>query len=100
MVLRLRELAVQMANGIYQDNPDRAFAQIEVDQLIQQIDLIAETANFNGVKLLDGTMQNVGSRLAQPWTSAQAFFSKIMLHPVLALKLSPLPHRPTAPLHW
>ena len=56
----MRELAVQMANGIYVDNPDRSFAQIEVDQLIQQIDLIAETANFNGVKLLDGTMQNVG----------------------------------------
>lgn len=60
MVLRLRELAVQMANGIYQDNPDRTFAQIEVDQLIQQIDLIAEEANFNDVKLLDGSMQNVG----------------------------------------
>ena len=49
-----------MANGVYLDNPDRNFAQVEVDQLIQQIDLIAETANFNGVKLLDGTMQNVG----------------------------------------
>ena len=60
MVLRMRELAVQMANGIYQDNPDRNVAQLEVDQLIQQIDLIAENANFNGVKLLDGTMQNVG----------------------------------------
>ena len=53
-------MAVQMANGIYQDNPDRDVAQLEVDQLIQQIDLIAENANFNGVKLLDGTMQNVG----------------------------------------
>ena len=37
MVLRMRELAVQMANGIYQDNPDRNVAQLEVDQLIQQI---------------------------------------------------------------
>ena len=60
MVLRMRELAVQMANGVYQDSPDRNFAQLEVDQLMQQIDLIAENANFNGVKLLDGTMQNVG----------------------------------------
>ena len=41
MVLRMRELAVQMANGIYVDNPDRNFAQVEVDQLIQQIDVIA-----------------------------------------------------------
>ena len=60
MVLRMREIAVQMANGIYQDNPDRGFAQIEIDQLMQQIDLIAENANFNGVALLDGTLQNVG----------------------------------------
>jgi len=59
MLLRMREIAVQMANGIYLDNPDRAFAQIEVDQLMQQIDLTAENANFNGVALLDGTMQNV-----------------------------------------
>ena len=52
MVLRMREIAVQMANGIYLDNPDRGFAQIEIDQLMQQIDLIAENANFNGVALL------------------------------------------------
>ena len=60
MVLRMRELSVQMANGVYVDNPDRNFAQIEIDQLIQQIDIIAESANFNGVPLLDGTMQNIG----------------------------------------
>ena len=48
MVLRMREIAVQMANGIYTDNPDRGFAQIEIDQLLQQIDLIAQNANFNG----------------------------------------------------
>ena len=60
MVLRMREIAVQMANGIYLDNPDRDFAQIEIDQLMQQIDLIAVNANFNGVNLLDGSMQNVG----------------------------------------
>ena len=33
------------------DDPDRGFAQIEIDQLIQQIDLIAQNANFNGVAL-------------------------------------------------
>ena len=60
MVLRMREIAVQMANGIYVDNPDRDFAQLEIDQLLQQIDLVAENANFNGVFLLDGTFQGVG----------------------------------------
>ena len=65
MVLRMRELAVQMANGIYVDNPDREFAQIEIDQLMQQIDLTAENANFNAVALLDGTFQNVGIQTGQ-----------------------------------
>ena len=60
MVLRMREIAVQMANGIYADSPDRGYAQLEIDQLLQQIDLIATNANFNGVALLNGTMQNVG----------------------------------------
>ena len=34
MVLRIRELAVQMANGIYEDTPDRDNAQLEVAALI------------------------------------------------------------------
>ena len=40
MVLRMRELAVQMANGIYEDTPDRNNAQLEVTALINQITLI------------------------------------------------------------
>ena len=42
MVLRMRELAVQMANGIYEDTPDRNNAQLEVTALINQVTLIAE----------------------------------------------------------
>ena len=34
MVLRIRELAVQMANGIYENTPDRSNAQLEVTALI------------------------------------------------------------------
>ena len=59
MTLRMRELAVQMANGVYNDNPDRSFAQTEVNQLMHQVDMIANNINFNGVKLLDGSFQNV-----------------------------------------
>ena len=76
MVLRMREIAVQMANGIYLDNPDRGFAQIEIDQLIQQIDLIAENANFNGVKLLDGTMQNIGIQTGPTANERPSIFFK------------------------
>ena len=60
MVLRMRELAVQMANAVYLNNPDRNLAQLEIDQLIQQVDLIATGANFNDVSILDGSLQNVG----------------------------------------
>ena len=58
MVLRMRELAVQMANGVYNNSPDRGYAQTEINQLMQQVDMIADNADFNGVKLLDGSFQN------------------------------------------
>jgi flagellin len=59
IVLRMRELAVQMANGVYTSVPDRNYAQSEINQLQMQIDMISENANFNGVKLLDGSFQNI-----------------------------------------
>jgi len=54
MVLRIRELAVQMSNGIYQNSPDRNNADLEVTALLTQIDLIADNTKFNGVALLSG----------------------------------------------
>src|SRR6056300_314592 len=59
MVLRIRELAVQMANGIYEDTPDRANAQLEVQALINQVTLIADNTRFNDVALIDGTFSGV-----------------------------------------
>mgnify|MGYP003706048195 CR=1 FL=1 len=59
MVLRIRELAVQMANGIYEDTPDRTNAQLEVNALIDQVTLIAENTRFNDVALVDGTFTGV-----------------------------------------
>ena len=55
MILRIRELAVQMSNGIYQDNPDRNNADLEVTALLAQIDLIAANTKFNGINLLSGS---------------------------------------------
>ncbi len=54
MVIRMRELAVQMNNGIYSDG-DRANAQLEVNALLAEIDKISNNTAFNGVKVLDGT---------------------------------------------
>jgi flagellin-like hook-associated protein FlgL len=53
MILRMRELAVQMENGIY-TSKDRDNAQLEVNALLQEVDKIAVNTKFNGVDLLDG----------------------------------------------
>ena len=51
---RMRELAVQSANDTYVAT-DRANLQAEVSQLIQEIDRIATTTEFNTKKVLNGT---------------------------------------------
>ena len=53
MILRMRELAVQMENGIYTAK-DRDNAQLEVNALLAEVDKIASNTRFNGVALLDG----------------------------------------------
>lgn len=50
---RIRELAVQAANGIYSDE-DRGYIQVEVSQLVDEINRIASQAEFNDMSLLDG----------------------------------------------
>ena len=59
MVLRMRELAVQMANGIYENTPDRSNAQLEVAALLLQVDLISTNTKFNNIALLDGSFTGV-----------------------------------------
>jgi len=59
---RLRELAVQSANGIYSDE-DRMQIQVEVSQLVDEVNRIASHAQFNGMNLLTGAFardSNVG----------------------------------------
>ena len=53
---RMRELAVQSANGTYQDNTNREAIQLEVDALKSEIDRIASSTEYNGMKLLDGSL--------------------------------------------
>jgi len=54
MILRMRELAVQMENGIY-TTKDRDNAQLEVNALLSEIDKIASNTRFNDVAVLDGS---------------------------------------------
>ncbi|MDO5595002.1 MAG: hypothetical protein Q4G01_09385, partial [Eubacteriales bacterium] len=56
MLNRMVELAGQSANGTYDNDVDRANLQKEVDQLLEEINRIADSSNFNGINLLDGTL--------------------------------------------
>lgn len=50
---RIRELAVQASNGIY-DVEDRMQIQVEVSELVDELDRIASHAQFNGMNILTG----------------------------------------------
>jgi flagellin len=54
---RMRELAVQAANGT-NNAQDRAALDAEVQQLKSEIDRTAKTTQFNSINLLDGSFQN------------------------------------------
>ena len=56
MLNRMYELAEQSANGTFEDSTDRSQLQKEVKQLKDEINRIADSANFNGIKLLDGSL--------------------------------------------
>jgi flagellin len=56
---RMRELAVQSANGT-NSSGERDALQLEFDQMRQEINRISSQTAFAGVKLLDGSFTNVG----------------------------------------
>ncbi len=54
MLQRMNELAVKSANGTNSED-DRSYIQNEIDQLVTEIDRVAETTKFNETYLLKGT---------------------------------------------
>ena len=54
LLQRIRELSIQSANSTNSAS-DRAALQSEANQLKQELDRVANTTEFNGLKLLDGT---------------------------------------------
>jgi flagellin len=52
---RMRELSVQAANDTLQPE-DRDAIATEIGQLVEEIDRISETTQFNGKQLVDGTL--------------------------------------------
>ena len=59
---RMRDLSLQSANDTNTDD-DRAAMQKEVDALIEEVDRIADTTNFAGIKLLDGSAENMSFQI-------------------------------------
>jgi len=55
ILIRMRELAVQASTGTL-GTDERGYADSEYDQLVSEIDRIANVIEFNGTKLLDGSM--------------------------------------------
>ena len=56
MLNRMVELADQSANGTYDNEVDRANLQKEIASLKDEINRIADSTNFNGINLLDGSL--------------------------------------------
>ena len=57
---RMRELTIQAANGTETDS-DRGNIQDEITELQSELDRIAETTEFNTMKLLDGSLSGSGN---------------------------------------
>ena len=55
---RMRELAVQSSNGTYQEEVDRENLDKEVQALKSEIERISSSTHYNGIKLIDGSMDD------------------------------------------
>ena len=64
MLNRMVELADQSANGTYDNETDRANLQKEVKSLLDEVDRIADSTNFNGINLLDGSLSTTELNVA------------------------------------
>jgi flagellin len=76
---RIRELAVQSANGIYTQE-DRLQIQVEVSQLVDEVNRIASHAQFNGMNILTGAFarESAGGMVMQFQVGANMDQSKQM----------------------
>ena len=85
ILVRLRELAIQAANGS-SSNADKNTIKEEFDSLVREIDRIAHSTDFNGVKLLDGSSSAVQFQVGIN-TSPQIDVLSVSLLPALATTL-------------
>ena len=71
MLQRMNELAVKAANGTNSED-DRTYIQNEIDQLVTEIDRVAETTKFNETYLLKGVSDGVTSEAGQQGVEVDA----------------------------
>lgn len=65
MLNRMTELATKSANGTYTNEVDRKALQDEISALKDEVNRIANATDFNGIKLLDGSLMNKSSATIQ-----------------------------------
>ncbi len=74
MLQRMNELAVKAANGTNSED-DRQYIQDEIDQLVTEIDRVAETTKFNETYLLKG--DNTKTSTVYGYSGTQAMITDI-----------------------
>lgn len=67
MLIRMRELAVQSANDSLSDT-ERAYLNTEFADIISEIDRVADSVEYNGIKLLNGSANGQGTMTFQVGT--------------------------------
>ncbi len=84
ILIRLRELAIQASNATV-SGADRDSLQAEFSSLRDEIDRIAQTTDFNGIQLLDGSQASVTFHVGSGTSSANQI--SLSLDPILATSL-------------
>ncbi|MCC6673054.1 MAG: flagellin FliC [Planctomycetes bacterium] len=86
ILIRLRELAVQASNGTV-SNQDRETLDEEFQSLINEVNRIGRSTEFNGVRLLDGSQSTVSFQVGFGITSGIDTLA-VTLSPALSTTLS------------
>ena len=85
ILVRLRELAIQAANGSA-SSADKNTIKEEFDSLVNEINRIAQSTEFNGVRLLDGSASTVNFQVGIN-TTANVDVLNVTLTPALSTTL-------------
>lgn len=87
MMQRMRELAIQAVNDT-NDNAQRSYLDLEFQQLKQEIVHIAESTEWNGFPVLNGTAGERVGEMPVYKTTATSEFSTAYVDPVTERKIS------------